>query len=516
MPPRSTTFLPGLDMAHRGLFAPRSIIDNTTFLGRAVTAVAFQELSPGLKTLWMVFHDEIQRHKSTNILTRTTQIALAFGAIAGVKIIWTTIKPWLIDWATQSAVIPEEHQLASIIKEWLVTNSHSSSSRHVKLTPSNFARLASEPNVARHTALHSDIFFYNGYPISFEKITASPRGVKKMANWQRLVEFSPAQESGEMLRLCTLRSFPKEIFNDFINEIQEKKAIDENSTAVATVNPNAETYGMDWIHGSKTSRPLTTIDLKDTSKAKIVEDMKHFNSEKQYYAKCGLPWHRGYLFHGPPGTGKTSTAFALASHFKKELYTLCLNEVRDEAHLKCLFSYPTAGDILLLEDVDSAGMRREQAPLKRRITNIDGSAEPHNDENRGVSLAGLLNAIDKVRNDGVILIMTTNNPEELDQALIRAGRINQKVFFPNVGRTVAGNIFERMYNNKDKKHNSEEVARLAKAFANKIPHLRLTPADIQGFLILHEDPEGAVAGVATWVEEELLLRDEGRNVRTNS
>ena len=50
-------------------------------------------------------------------------------------------------------------------------------------------------------------------------------------------------------------------------------------------------------------RPIDTVLVDDDRVEKIVEDMRWFYAARDWYAERGVPWRRGYLFHGPPGTG---------------------------------------------------------------------------------------------------------------------------------------------------------------------------------------------------------------------
>jgi ATP-dependent 26S proteasome regulatory subunit len=65
---------------------------------------------------------------------------------------------------------------------------------------------------------------------------------------------------------------------------------------------------------------------------------------------------------------------------------------------------------------------KQKPPDKQKGTENDGNNNDDGDEKqkkrKGISLCGLLNAIDTARKEGVILIMTTNKPEDLDQALM--------------------------------------------------------------------------------------------------
>lgn len=94
------------------------------------------------------------------------------------------------------------------------------------------------------------------------------------------------------------------------------------------------------------------------------------------------------MFHGPPGTGKSSTAFALATHLKKESYTLNLNGVRDEAHSRNLFRQPSSGDMILVEDIDCANIEREDRVISNEDEDDDEDFGNKKKKKKGVSLSG--------------------------------------------------------------------------------------------------------------------------------
>lgn len=98
--------------------------------------------------------------------------------------------------------------------------------------------------------------------------------------------------------------------------------------------------------------------------------------------------------------------------------------------------------VVLPEDIDAAGAAcsRNSNP---EDSDSDADTRPRR---RGVALSGLLNVLDGVasQEDGV-LVMTTNHPEKLDQALIRPGRVDLKVEFQLADRGVVKNIFRLMF-----------------------------------------------------------------------
>ena len=72
----------------------------------------------------------------------------------------------------------------------------------------------------------------------------------------------------------------------------------------------------------KPIRPLETIHFDDNIKNALVADVKNYLNPDtlRFYSMRGIPYRRGYLLHGPPGTGKTSLSFALAGLFGLELF----------------------------------------------------------------------------------------------------------------------------------------------------------------------------------------------------
>src|SRR5260370_12305966 len=75
----------------------------------------------------------------------------------------------------------------------------------------------------------------------------------------------------------------------------------------------------------------------------------------------GIPYRRGYLLHGPPGSGKTSFIQALAASLNFDIYlvNLSLRGMADDK-LALLLSQAPSRSIILMEDVDAAFSKRVQ------------------------------------------------------------------------------------------------------------------------------------------------------------
>ena len=171
-----------------------------------------------------------------------------------------------------------------------------------------------------------------------------------------------------------------------------------------------------WETRELSPRSLDTIYLPEGVIDAIVSDVNQFLEIKDKYRLLGIPWRRGFLLHGPPGTGKSSLVQALATHLELPLYYLNLAGVDRSEDLQRLVNNVSTRSILLIEDVDCVPAARE------RVTDKEG-----HETTKGIIASDLLNVIDGVvATEGRLLVLTTNHPERLDPALVRKGRIDRE------------------------------------------------------------------------------------------
>lgn len=88
---------------------------------------------------------------------------------------------------------------------------------------------------------------------------------------------------------------------------------DQDKTPIYVLNR----WGGGWVKAvSKEPRKLDSVILDAELQKTILDDLENFfkPETEAFYRSRGVPWRRGYLFHGPPGCGKTSFVCALAAH----------------------------------------------------------------------------------------------------------------------------------------------------------------------------------------------------------
>ena len=313
---------------------------------------------------------------------------------------------------------------------------------------------------------------------------------------------------------------------------------------------------------SRPARDIRTVVLERGVKRRLLRDINEYlhPRTRRWYANRGLPYRRGFLFSGAPGSGKTSLTVALAGVFGLDIYVLSLlDPLLTEGQLMRLFSEIPTRCIVLLEDVDVAGLGKRSntsgQPLRSPAApsaQAQGALSPTSGgfgveskpaSTSGVSLSALLNAIDGVASsEGRVLIMTTNSPESLDRALVRPGRVDMHVPFELPGREEVEALFVSIYYDPDThrlvngEHSpqsategsekgarglselefvpSSELRTAARRFAEAVPEKQLSLAAIQGFLLTFKgDLEGACQNVGTWSRDMIREQEEEMTVR---
>lgn len=378
-------------------------------------------------------------------------------------------------------------------------------------------------------------FWWKGFPMTFDR----QRGLTEQIDSKGRVSYL-SQLSGSETIVISCPSFiaGTRPIQDFLNHVKTIPGKDNTTTIYRPDGANSV-----WDNGiTRPSRNLNAVTLDANVKDDLVKDIETYLSPqtRKYYANRGIPWRRGFLFYGNPGTGKTSFTNALAGHLNLNIYMISLsNNILTDAMLETLFEQLPSKCIVLLEDIDSAGIQREdmrQQMVKQARKNsrkyghqyLDADGNPMSPDMYarrmagGVTLSGLLNVLDGIHSkEGHVTIMTSNSPDSLDPALVRPGRIDRKVLFGYASEEVIKKLFvhifskapEELLAGEKAETDGEGLAELGKEFARIVPADKLTPAEVQGFLLVHrEDPVDAVAQATAWVEKTLATKEKGTNV----
>jgi chaperone BCS1 len=222
-------------------------------------------------------------------------------------------------------------------------------------------------------------------------------------------------------------------------------------------------------------RPLESLVLADRTLQDLLDDLRRFHRSRSWYVQRGIPHRRGYLLHGPPGNGKTTLVLAAAGELSLSVAVLSLsNRLLSDDALRSLVDALPPATLLLIEDVDCV--------FKTQRTTT---------EQTGVTLSGLLNALDGVSSrEGRVLFLTTNYPDRLDPALIRPGRVDRKIELGHATADQARRLFLWFYEGSGP--SPSQLEELADLFTAQVPAGRICMAAIQEHLLRHRDePEAA-------------------------
>ncbi|KZO90844.1 P-loop containing nucleoside triphosphate hydrolase protein [Calocera viscosa TUFC12733] len=176
---------------------------------------------------------------------------------------------------------------------------------------------------------------------------------------------------------------------------------------------------------------LDNVVLAKGIKDRIIEDVKTFMGREKWYADRGIPYRRGYLFSGPPGSGKSSFVQALAGTLSMDIRILNLSERgQTDDKLNHLLINAPQQSISLLEDIHTASINRLNF----------GRCQS------AMTFSGLLSTVDSVdAAESWIIFMTTNHPGMLDPVLIRPGQVDLHDTLDDATPAKARMLFERFH-----------------------------------------------------------------------
>ena len=208
----------------------------------------------------------------------------------------------------------------------------------------------------------------------------------------------------------------------FLGQLMTKKLMDKAGGGSASMafgkgNSGAKVYvqSSEGIH-------FADVAGEDEAKENLQEIVNYLHDPSKY-KEIGASMPKGILLVGPPGTGKTMLAQAVAGESNVPFFSISGSEFVEmfvgmgASKVRELFNQAKekAPCIVFIDEIDAIGQKRS------------GGAYGGNDE-REQTLNQLLTEMDGFEgNNGVIILAATNRPESLDPALTRPGRFDRRV-----------------------------------------------------------------------------------------
>jgi len=272
------------------------------------------------------------------------------------------------------------------------------------------------------------------------------------------------------------------------------------------------------------NRTLQNVYLKQSKE--LQGRVEFFLKRRDWYDIKGIPHTLGIVMYGTPGCGKTSTIKAIANTTKRHIFNLLLSEIKTKDALKELFysdevnvvldgklqvlNIPLKQRLYVIEDIDamnSVVLKRSAEQIQQEQSHklkleaelellkqtqgdmmarnmMQGKDESNQDK---LDLATLLNVLDGVRETpGRIIILSTNYPERLDEALLRPGRFDMMLEFEKHSCAVLQQHLEAHY---DVALTKEQLALVRTSSLEK----KWTPAEVSQILFRRiGDLDGAI------------------------
>jgi len=223
------------------------------------------------------------------------------------------------------------------------------------------------------------------------------------------------------------------------------------------------------------------FDGKDT----LIKRISDFETSEERYKRLGIPYSLGMMFHGAPGCGKTSCIKAIAKMTGRHIINIPLKLVNNIEDLKELFqsthiqghTIPMSKRLYVFEEIDCGHWKNV---VKSRKMTAGQHDDAHNNNLNGaqamvecmkmmmyskkdkddtetqhtfsscnITLGELLELLDGiVEMPGRMIILTSNHPSQIDEALLRPGRIDITLEFKRMTRHDIAKMY-RLWFNKD-------------------------------------------------------------------
>ena len=406
-------------------------------------------------------------------------------------------------------------------------------------------------NQERSFVLHDNIMC----KVSFKKDNKESNN--KTNNAENKVEIIKIKIFSKNQSLDMMKKFIDDLTNTYISEIQNTRVNKHYIYTLLGPDPSDEDtdYEYDKFNTWEECEFVSTRrfdNLFFEDKEKVISKINFFQNNKEWYEKEGHPYTFGMGLSGPPGTGKTSIIKCIANMLNRHLIIIPLNKIKTQKEFSHYYfedrynrnnnsnSINFDNKIIVFEDIDcmtdivkkrSSNKRKfgvesndQTNKLLKKIVkrlNDDNKDKGKNDDSDNndfdlerdfavldkvsksddkLTLSYLLNIIDGLRETpGRIIIMTSNNYDSLDDALVRPGRVDYTLKMNNASVNIIHEMFYHYYSdNMDSYYDKND-----KTNKELLHDFIVSPAEIVNIKLSSDTPKEFVENLFILLKKKL-------------